>query len=119
MNQSPNYRNFRILFFIYIIFIMYAAFTPHNIPIAERFSDKLNHLLAFFLLSILFEKAFGFSFIIRTLLILAFGFLIELIQYFLPYRQFSLVDMGADAAGIMIYYVFKAIISRFARKNEV
>lgn len=35
--------------------------------------------------------------------LIAYGILIECIQYFLPYRSFSFLDMLGDAAGVALY----------------
>ena len=39
----------------------------------------------------------------RWVSLLAFGLFIEVVQYFLPYRQFSLLDLAADGIGIWLY----------------
>jgi VanZ family protein len=45
-------------------------------------------------------------------LLLGYGLLIELIQRELPYREFSLFDLAADALGILLYQVGKAAAAR-------
>ena len=78
-----------------------------NYPVVENMNDKVNHILAFYVLGFLADfsfpgKRFGLS---KVLTILGYGLLIEVIQYFLPYRSFSLYDLAADTAGLAIYWL--------------
>lgn len=63
--------------------------------------DKLQHLLAFAGLAAMARMGFP-QLPVRTVLLpglLGYGLLIECIQWFLPWREFSLPDLAADAAG--------------------
>ncbi|MDF0749259.1 VanZ family protein [Marinobacter sp. 71-i] len=83
--------------------VIYLATTSQPYPIPSAASDKLNHLLAFFQLTVVTRLAWpglGKLWIIPGLL--AFGLAIELVQAQLPYRTFALTDILADAAGIAI-----------------
>lgn len=66
------------------------------------FGDKVNHLMAFCTLLVLLNKAYKFNMYKNTLLLLLYGFLIEFIQSFLPYRDFSYLDICADLSGIVL-----------------
>lgn len=69
--------------------------------VVSGLDDKLQHLLAFAGLAVM--GCMGFPHLpVRTVLLpalLGYGLLIESIQCFLPWREFSLLDLAADAAG--------------------
>ena len=70
-------------------------------------SEYSLHFFGFGLFAILlawgyYKKESSFLFVRAGLLALVFGVFIEVYQYFLPYRDFSLVDMAIDAVGIVL-----------------
>ncbi|HEX5711272.1 MAG TPA: VanZ family protein [Sulfuricurvum sp.] len=94
---------FKFSFFITFCVIEYLALTPQHIEVIEGLWDKQNHFIAFFVLYILLSlsttqlstlKKFGLLFLV--------GFQIEAMQYFIPGRFFSLMDIVADSIGILI-----------------
>jgi len=90
---------------IAVVTTLYFAFTPLEHQVTESVNDKLKHLLAFAVLAFLTDFSFprsplGF---LKVLALLGFGLFIEIVQYFLPYREFSLYDLLADGIGIGIY----------------
>ena len=98
----------RIALVITLLLILFLATTRQSIPVAEDINDKANHLLAFGALALMGDFAFpasGFG-LKKFLWLLGYGVLIELIQYFLPYREASILDVMADAAGLAIYWLF-------------
>ncbi|MFK5892627.1 MAG: VanZ family protein [Pseudomonadota bacterium] len=103
-----------------LVIISYLAFTP-TLPDDSLNTgfDKLNHFLAFFLLAIFFDLSFPdkahMSFIFLPLFI--YAVLIECVQYFLPFRSFSLLDITADLAAVLFYlwssrYLLKNLVLR-------
>lgn len=71
------------------------------------FSEYSLHFFGFGIFAILlawgyYKKKSPFLLIRAGLLAFCFGSFIEAYQYFLPYRDFSLVDMAIDAAGIVL-----------------
>lgn len=66
-------------------------------------SDKTEHLLAFFALMVLVSLAYRDRVVLPVLaaLLVAYGVAIECIQFFIPSRSFSVLDMVADAAGVL------------------
>ena len=105
---------YRILLLLLFLVISYLAFTPRRFPIIERTWDKLDHFAAFFALAL----ATDFSFprlkygIVKILPLLAYGVLIEIIQHFLPYRDFDLRDVVADAVGLFGYAASLPLVRR-------
>ncbi len=67
--------------------------------------DKLEHMLVFTVLAGLADYAFparryNFS---KALPLLAYGIGMEFVQWALPYRSFSIMDMIADGSGLLFY----------------
>ncbi len=96
---------FRVALLTALTAIMYLATTPSDFPMTENLNDKLSHILAFYVLALLLdfsfpEGRFDFS---KAATLLGYGFLIESVQYLLPYRTFSLFDLSADAVGLLVY----------------
>lgn len=88
---------------ISVLAILYLATTSQPYPVPSSPNDKINHLIAFTELTILarlgWPRLSGLWLIPPLLL---FGFAIEMIQSQLPYREFSLADLAADAAGVAV-----------------
>ena len=96
---------FRLAFVGALAAITYLATTQHDYPMVKDISDKANHVLAFYALTLLVdfsfpEKTLGFS---KVAALLTYGLLIEAVQSFLPHRAASLLDVIADGAGIAAY----------------
>ena len=93
---------------ITLVVIMYLATTGQSYPVVEDLNDKLSHILAFGALAFLADFSFpNEKFGLRKFLwLLSYGLLIEFVQYFLPYRTASALDLMADGAGLALYRVF-------------
>lgn len=98
---------FRIALVVAVVVVLHLATTPLRYPMVEDVNDKAGHVLAFFGLALLLDFSFPDSGLDwrKILALLAFGLLIEAIQYYLPYRTFSLLDVAADGAGIALYWL--------------
>jgi len=106
---------FRVALVVTLIITMYLATTQQAPSIIDDLNDKVNHVLAFYVLAFLADYSvpkvrFNLS---KGLAILGYGLLIEVIQYFLPYREFSLFDLAADGVGIAAYAFSQPVISQF------
>ena len=98
---------FRASLSVALVVIMYLAVTPQTYPVVESLNDKVIHLLAFCMLALLGDYSspadeFGIR---KFLLLSSYGLLIEFVQYFLPYREASLLDLMADCLGLSVYWV--------------
>ena len=74
--------------------------------------DKVNHILAFFVLAGLLDYA-SMSiarFKGKVLPLLAFGLLIEVLQYWVGYRYFEWGDLVADGIGVAAYAVSRGFL---------
>lgn len=93
----------KTVFYIAFGGIEYLALTSRHIEIVESFWDKQNHFIAFCTLYVLLSLAYSrFSTRVKAILLLLVGFQIEITQYFIPVRSFSLMDVVADSVGIAI-----------------
>ena len=106
----------RLLLFLALVVITYLATAEINDLIAGDINDKLGHLLAFYLLAILTdlsfpERTFDFT---KWMPLFLYGLVIEIIQYHLPSRMFSLLDLTADAIGLSIYWCSIPILIRLS-----
>ncbi|MBL0142039.1 MAG: VanZ family protein [Betaproteobacteria bacterium] len=105
----------RILLVIAVAVVIHLATTDRSYPLIERISDKVNHALAFVVLSALTDYSFPATRfgIAKMLALLGFGLSIEAIQYFIPYRDASLGDVLADGVGIALYAACLPLLLRF------
>ncbi|MDO6441494.1 MULTISPECIES: VanZ family protein [unclassified Marinobacter] len=100
LNFRPLWR-FALL--LSVIAIGFLATTSNSYPIPSAPSDKVNHLIAFFELTIVTRLAWPeLRAIWYAPVLLAFGLAIEGVQANLPYRDFSMADVAADGVGIVI-----------------
>ncbi len=102
-------RTFRwLLAFAMAAILVLALLPPGTVP--EPAGDKVNHVLAFASLTLLCHGALSGRPRRVTVLMIGFGALIELLQALTPYRQFSVLDLVADAVGITLGLAIAALI---------
>ena len=96
----------RIVLIAFVATILWLALSPNPPNPAGLFDlDKVNHVVAFFVLSLLAD----YSYLARSALLskgmalLGFGLLIEGLQYWVGYRYFEIADLVADGGGILLY----------------
>ena len=104
----------RLAFFAVLALVSFLSVVtvPHDMGTGW---DKLNHLYAFLALLLLMDYAYPrFDFWRQKIvLIFAYGLLIECVQYFIPAREFSLLDIFADSLGMAIYIVLRNWLHNF------
>jgi VanZ family protein len=77
-------------------------FWPRNLDDVLKFSDKWLHGVTFALLALWFSGQYSRRVYWKFAAgLLVFGALIEVCQYFLPYRRAEMTDMIADICGIV------------------
>ncbi len=106
-------RLWRVLFTLSLILIIWLAFTSEPYPMPSAPSDKLNHLIAFAELALL--ARLGWPSVRAAVLVLAllvFGLGLELGQALTPWRQFSLLDLSADALGLAVGLALAHLLQR-------
>ncbi len=100
---------FRLLFVIVIFIICQLAFGKPSTDIAQLGYDKLNHLVAFATLALLFDYSFPDRTITLFMTLLGFGIFIEFIQGMIPGRTTSHWDIVADLTGITSYLIIQPL----------
>ena len=111
---------FRVCLAVALTAITFLATTSRQIPVIADVNDKLNHILAFFVLAGLTDMSFPeikFG-LLKVLPLLGYGLLIECIQYFIPCREFSLFDVAADGAGLIVYRAAVAVLNKLRMTND-
>lgn len=105
---------FRVTLVFVVLLILYFTTTSTQYEAAQSINDKVSHALAFLVLSFLADYAFPLSRfnLFKVLALIGYGILIECIQYFLSYREFSLLDMIGDGVGIVVYWFCIPLVSR-------
>ena len=111
---------FKLVFYVSLICIEYLATTTIRIEAVQNNWDKLNHFVAFVVLYMLFSFAYckvKTSFKIFWLIL--FAVQIEIVQYFIPNRYFSLLDIFADVVGILFGFIIYTFLKIYIlEKNE-
>ena len=113
MKLSRTYiTSFRVLLCITLAIVTYLATTTLEFTVVLSIYDMINHFIAFFVLVLLLDFSFpNFNFnMLKIILLITYGFLLEIIQHFLPHRMFSLIDVVADIVGLAGYGVLILLI---------
>ena len=97
--------SFRVLLCITLAIVTYLATTALEFTVVTSIYDKINHFVSFFVLALLLDFSFpNFNFNrFKIILLITYGFSLEMIQHFLPHRMFSLLDVVADIVGLAGY----------------
>ena len=118
-NSAMKQKNklFLVLFIILIIAITLLSLLPPKSGFELGKSDKLNHFLAYAILSL----NFGFistkirSYFIGIPFLIAYGLLIEFFQGFVPGRDPSFYDALANSAGVFSGFFIFSLFSRIKK----
>lgn len=117
---KPRYA--QIFLITSLVFIFYSATTRNDLSAISFNSDKFNHFLAFFILSLLMDSAYPVkTMTFKASVLIAYGFMIECVQWQLIYRSFSLWDFAADSTGILAYWIALILwqsLNKFVQKSR-
>ena len=101
----------RALFCLSLMAITWLGFTSEPYPIPSPASDKVNHLLAFMELAILARLGWpSIGHVVPLLVLTGYGIALGLGQAITPWRDFSVLDVMADVAGILAGYLLLALV---------
>ncbi len=93
-----------------------------NLEWPEEFNwnDKVIHAVVFFGFAVLVDLSSSRKpfWLWKGLPLLIYGVAIEVMQYFTPFRSFSIMDMVADFAGILLYFALKLIVLNLINSNN-
>lgn len=112
--------SFRLSFVFALVLVTYLATNSLELTVAPLNYDKSNHLVAFLILAFLLDFSFPNSRFntAKIFPLIAYGFSLEAVQYFLPHRVFSFSDIGADILGLFVYALFIPLIKRSPVLND-
>ena len=112
--QSINL--FRLILIVSLVAITYLATAGIDLRVGKGINDKFSHLMAFYFLAFALDFSFPrMHFDVRkVLLLLVYGFILELVQYNLPHREFSMFDLAADGTGVLVYWLSVPLLQRFS-----
>ncbi|MEH6455638.1 MAG: VanZ family protein [Cocleimonas sp.] len=99
---------------------IWVATKKLDFPPDVNVNDKLIHAVVFFGFAVLVDLASSRKpfWLWKGLPLLAYGIGIEVMQYFTPFRSFSVADMVADFAGILIYFLLKSSVLYIVKRNS-
>lgn len=80
--------------------------------------DKLAHFIIFAVLSGLLWKGFKLSLVPAVLLLSSYGAAIELAQHYFTRRNGDWFDLLADIAGIVSFYICRALWHRIRPRSQ-
>ena len=115
--MKQNNKLFLVLFIILIIAISVLSLLPPKSGIELGKSDKINHFLAYAILSL----NFGFistknrSYFVGIPFLIAYGILIEFFQGFVPGRDPSFYDALANSVGVFLGFFIFRLFSRIKK----
>lgn len=102
-----NHQALKVLFIVLSLLGLVLALLPSNNTAPFPHVDKLMHAAALFGFAFLLDIASLRSFWRwKVPILLGYGVFIEIAQSFTPWRSVSLGDVVADAAGILLYWLF-------------
>ncbi|MEN8180501.1 MAG: VanZ family protein [Pseudomonadota bacterium] len=109
---TPPARLTQVVLVVALLLTIYLATTPLEYPVISDINDKLQHIFAFFTLAFLADHAFPKHIWNwrKFIPLLGYGLILEIIQYTIPGRFFSLLDLGADALGLLVYTIFLSLL---------
>ena len=105
-----------ILIIIITILTILSLIPTTNI-LTPGLNDKALHFTAYIFLSFMTDFLLNKKIIYLITILFIYGLLIEFIQYFLPFRQFELLDIAANTAGIAVYFGFRYLFNKIYYKE--
>lgn len=81
--------------------VLWLSLTPQLGPLPLATWDKANHALAFAVMALWGAAGWPARFPTLLALLMAYGWTIEILQFFIPTRTADAQDVLADAAGLL------------------
>lgn len=112
---------YRLAFYMTFVMVTLLALLPQEQAVLTTGWDKMNHLLAFFVLALLIDRSYPRLSLWHSKLplLLIYGLWIELLQWFMPGRFFSGLDVLADGLGLLIYAMLMVPLGCLINKLEL
>ena len=104
-NRKKN-KFLKTLFFLWFFIVFVLSIMPVNNKVSFNIIglDKIVHFLLYFVCSFICFFSYGIEkqekrHLFVLILCIGYGILLEIIQYFIPYRSFSFLDIIANSLG--------------------
>lgn len=109
----------KIGFFAALLFTLVMATLPNPPALPAAPSDKVQHILAFFVLTIVHCVAYPrVSFVLRIVVMAMLGAGIEIVQAYPPlHRDGNLADFIADVAAVLVASALMAVLTPASRNT--
>ena len=112
----------RISFSCYLIALVYLSIMPSQGEkgLSEYYLSDTGlylHFIAYFVCSVLAYFALGRKITLTIIFVLLFSCLLEIIQYFIPYRTFNPLDIAANVSGVGLLMASYLLGFIFFKKN--
>ena len=107
-----------MILLLWLAVLFAASVLPVTGPTTDLPADKMEHFVAYGITAVLFFRHFATRYDKHALRLsvasaTAYGIFLEVVQAFVPYRQFSVADMLANAAGAIVF----GVVYRLWRKQ--
>lgn len=111
----------RLVVIVLLLLGVWVATKKLDFPQGVNVNDKLIHAVVFFGFAVLVDLASSRKpfWLWKGLPLLAYGVGIEVMQYFTAFRSFSVADIVADFAGILVYLLIKYALLMIVNRNSV
>ena len=114
-----------MLFTIWVVAITALSVMPYSRNGAASFklteSGLVVHFVAYFIGSVLLYLAYGkdtlFSILISSFTIFLYSVVLEVVQFYLPYRAFNPIDIAANGGGVVFFVICWAVFFRSGKKE--
>ncbi len=93
----------KLLSFLILFGVFTLSVIKINVKEAPEETDKFVHIIMYFFVAYSFKNLKVKNYALISIL---YGILIEIIQFFIPYRSFSFGDIIANSIGVGIFLVF-------------
>lgn len=107
---------FQLAFLFITGLIIYLSLVPRLSLPEVSYSDKVGHLLAYFVLQLSGGIGFGRATSVRIVLVFSIflGLGLEMAQLYVPGREASIADMIANLGGIALAVAILPVANRYA-----
>ena len=106
-------------FYCLLAVYTYMGLSKSGAELAVHVSDKLLHFSGYVIFIISAMIAYRKRHRLMFILLFGYSVMIELIQYFLPYRSFELMDIVANVSGLIVGSLLWTGGKRFITRNSV
>lgn len=94
-----------------VVIFAFSSIPGDKIPRAPFGFDKLVHIFEYFILGYLWNRVLNRGSIVVIIGVI-YGFIDEVHQIFIPYREFSIIDLLADGSGLILSVLWHSLLKR-------